>query len=84
VDRDRVQATLAEAGIATGRYFAPIHLQPAWRLQALAQGRGDAEWLDLTKSIARRTLALPFFNRITAGQQQEVAGELRAAMGRAG
>ena len=84
VDRDRVQATLAEAGIATGRYFAPIHLQPAWRLQALAQGRGDAEWLDLTKSIARRTLALPFFNRITAGQQQEVAGALRAAMGRAG
>ena len=83
-NRDRVQATLAEAGVATGRYFAPIHLQPAWRSQAGAQGNGDPEWLGLTESIARRTLALPFFNRITPAQQQQVADALRAALGRAG
>ena len=28
--------------------------------------------MPLTESIARRTLALPFFNRITPEQQQEV------------
>jgi len=70
--RDRVQATLAAHGIATGRYFAPIHLQPAWRNHPSAV----AVSLPHTESIARRTLALPFFNRITQSQQEEVAGTL--------
>ena len=74
VNRDRVREQLAGQGIATGRYFAPIHLQPAWR------ARGGAERLALTESIARRTLALPFFNRITSEQQEEVAAALRAAI----
>ena len=75
-DRDRVREQFAALGIATGRYFAPIHLQPAWRARGGAEGQG----LALTESIARRTLALPFFNRITAEQQEEVATALRAAM----
>ncbi len=74
-DRDRVQSTLAASGIATGRYFPPIHLQPAWRNHPSA-----AASLPLTESIARRTLALPFFNRIHPGQQQQVAAALRAAV----
>jgi perosamine synthetase len=74
VDRGRVQAALAEEGIASGRYFAPIHQQPAWR------ARGGAERLPLTESIARRTLALPLFNRITDEQQQEVTAALRTAI----
>jgi perosamine synthetase len=68
-DRERVQAALLRQGIATGRYFAPIHLQPAWRATCGA-GVGN---FSLTESIARRTLALPFFNRITEEQQKEVA-----------
>jgi perosamine synthetase len=76
INRDRVQAILARNGIATGRYFAPIHLQPAWRAHPSAR----AAQLALTESIACRTLALPFFNRITAGQQQEVAEILSDAM----
>jgi perosamine synthetase len=75
-DRDRVQAALARRGIATGRYFAPIHLQPVCR----AWSGQDAGHFPLTESIARRTLALPFFNRITADQQQEVADALREAI----
>jgi perosamine synthetase len=75
-DRERVQAALLRQGIASGRYFAPIHLQPAWR----ASSGADAGDFSLTESIARRTLALPFFNRITASQQQEVADALRAAI----
>ena len=76
VDRDRVRAVLARRGVATGRYFAPIHLQPAWR----AQRGQDVGHLPLTESIAHRTLALPFFNRITAEQQQDVAAALREAI----
>ena len=76
VDRERVQAALVQQGIATGRYFAPIHLQPAWR----ATSGADIGDFSLTESLARRTLALPFFNRITAGQQRDVADALRAAI----
>jgi perosamine synthetase len=76
IDRDRVQAALARCGIATGRYFAPIHLQPAWREHPSA----IAASLPLTESIARHTLALPFFNRITASQQQAVAIALQTAI----
>jgi perosamine synthetase len=75
-DRDRVRASLATRGIATGRYFAPIHLQPAWRDHPSARSLS----LPLTESIARRTLALPFFNRITADQQQQVAEALEEAI----
>ena len=76
VDRDRVQAALALRGIATGRYFGPIHLQPAWRTHSCA----SAVALPVTEAIARRTLALPFFNRISASQQNEVAMALRDAV----
>jgi len=75
-DRDRVQAALARRGIATGRYFGPIHMQPAWRKQSCAR----ALTLPVTEAVARRTLALPFFNRITPSQQQEVAGALGEAI----
>jgi len=73
-DRDAVMRRLAEGGIATGRYFAPIHLQPAyaaWR---------DAARLPVTEAVAVRTLALPFFNRITEEQIQQVCAALRAAI----
>ena len=71
VNRDHVQDVLAQQGIATGRYFPPIHLQPAWQAHSSA-----AISLPLTESISRRTLALPFFNRITPNQQQHVADAL--------
>ncbi len=76
VDRDRVQAVLAQRGIATGRYFAPIHLQPAWRSHPSALSAS----LPITEAIGRRTLALPFFNRITAVQQQQVVRVLQDSL----
>jgi perosamine synthetase len=72
--RDAVMRQLAEAGIATGRYFAPIHLQPAysaWR---------SARHLPLTEAVAARTLALPFFNRITDAQIERVCDQLAIAL----
>lgn len=76
VERDRVQAALAVRHIATGRYFPPIHLQSAWR-SGIPR---TAVHLNLTESIARRTLALPFFNNIAPDQQRKVAEGLRAAL----
>jgi len=75
VDRERIRASLAERRIAIGRYFAPIHLQPAYRNHPSAAVR-----LPITESIARRTLALPFFNRISPFQQRQVAAALEETM----
>jgi perosamine synthetase len=75
-DRDRVQAALASRGVASGRYFGPIHLQPAWRSYSSA----SAATLPVTEAVSLRTLALPFFNRITLSQQEEVAVALRDAL----
>jgi perosamine synthetase len=74
--RDRVQAALEKEGIATGRYFAPIHQQPAWRNHPSSV----AASLPVTEVIAPSMLALPFFNRITRGQQEAVAAALSLAI----
>lgn len=74
--RSRVQTELAAKRIATGRYFAPIHLQPAWSKSPSA----EAASLPWTNRIAPQTLALPFFNRITFEQQETVARELQSAI----
>lgn len=69
--RNRIVQEMASRGIACGRYFAPIHLQPAYRSQA-----HRCMSLERTESIAPRTLALPFFNRITDVQIEEVCQTL--------
>jgi perosamine synthetase len=74
VDRDNLVATLINAGIGCGRYFAPIHLQPsyaAWRNSAA---------LPVTEAQASRTIALPFFNRITEDEIAHVSDTLRNAL----
>jgi perosamine synthetase len=72
--RDAMLQSLAAQGIGCARYFAPIHMQPcyaAWK---------DAP-LPVTEAEAARTLALPFFNALTAEQLdrvcEAVARELR-------
>jgi len=74
-DRGRVQSKLANRGIATGCYFPPIHLQPAWRECSSAHVS-----LPVTEAIAPRMLALPFFNRIEECQQQQVTDALKRAL----
>jgi len=69
--RDRIVQEMASRGIACGRYFAPIHLQPAYRTQL-----HRCMTLTHTESIAPRTLALPFFNKITHNQIAEVCDDL--------
>jgi len=69
--RDRIVQEMASRGIACGRYFAPIHLQPAYQAQP-----HRCMGLIHTESNALRTLALPFFNKITNEQIEEVCQSL--------
>jgi perosamine synthetase len=74
-DRDRIILQMAEHGIECGSYFAPLHLQP---LYAPYTAVGDD--LTVTEHVAARTLALPFFNRMTAEEVGEVCRTLREAL----
>ena len=72
--RDTVRSSLIARGIGCGRYFAPIHLQPAYR-SIVSSPR-----LPVTEGEAERTLALPFLNRITSEQIGEVCDALLLAV----
>ena len=72
--RDHVASSLLKAGVHCGRYFAPIHQQEAYK-----------EWpvlhpLPVTESESRRTLALPFFSKMTQAQVAYVARVLREVL----
>lgn len=69
--RDWIMHELHRRGIGCARYFAPIHLQPAYR--SACQPRSD---LRVTEFEASRCLALPFFNRLQDAQIDEVCGNL--------
>ncbi|MFZ0885209.1 MAG: DegT/DnrJ/EryC1/StrS family aminotransferase [Candidatus Acidiferrales bacterium] len=58
-------------GIALGRYFAPIHLQPIYRSFSTIK-----TLLPVTEFHASRSFALPFFNRIRDEQISEVCRTL--------
>lgn len=74
-DRPRIQAFLANHGIASATYFSPIHLQPAWHSRSASPLH-----LPVTESIGSRTLALPCFTRISSTEQEQVALALHAAL----
>jgi perosamine synthetase len=74
--RDRIQHSLQMQGIGCARYFAPIHLQPAY---ASFPGIEQAN-LPMTVDVAQRTLALPFFNRLSVEQATEVVRTLANAI----
>jgi len=70
-ERDALARQLAARGIETACYFAPIHLQPAYRDLPAPRTR-----LSVTEYNGERTLALPFFNQITDSQVDEVCAAL--------
>jgi dTDP-4-amino-4,6-dideoxygalactose transaminase len=73
--RDAVRSHLLDRGIGCGRYFAPIHLQPAYR-----EGGRLGGSLSVTEAEAARCLALPFFNAISEAQVDEICGALTEAL----
>jgi perosamine synthetase len=78
VQRDLIVRELKSRGIGAGRYFAPIHLQPVYRMAV------PRTPLPITESIAPRCLALPFFNRIQDNQIEEVCQSLTELVGEIG
>lgn len=66
--RDKILESLQRQGIGCARYFAPIHQQPAYSQFPSAQ----QAHLPVTEAIAQRTLALPFFNRLSLADASEV------------
>ena len=72
--RDAIVRILHQRGIACGRYFAPIHTQPAY-------SGFPVRWaLPVTESVSRRTLALPFFSRLDDERLERVAVALRESI----
>ena len=74
-NRDAILKRLTDQGIGCARYFAPLHRQPLFA--PYANPRDD---LKITDQVAGRTLALPFFNRLTREQIQEVCRALGSAV----
>jgi dTDP-4-amino-4,6-dideoxygalactose transaminase len=73
-ERDTILEKLRDLGIGCARYFAPVHLQPSysdWRCSCV---------LPVTEIQGGRTIALPFFNRITKDEVAYVCAALRAAL----
>jgi perosamine synthetase len=69
IGRDWIVSEMKTRGIALGRYFAPIHLQPIYKYS-------QHMTLSVTESQASRAIALPFFNRIQQNEIEEVCRTL--------
>jgi len=78
-NRDRIIEYMAEKGIQTRNYFTCVHLQPFYRQLGYSEGMHP-----VAEKISKRTLALPFYNRITQEEQEEVASTLLEALERVG
>jgi perosamine synthetase len=79
MQRDWILKQMNNRGIGCGRYFAPIHLQPAYRDVVAPQ-----DGLKVTEFAAARCLALPFFNRLKNEEIDEVCGTLDELIQEAG
>ncbi|MGH8507212.1 MAG: DegT/DnrJ/EryC1/StrS family aminotransferase [Gammaproteobacteria bacterium] len=77
-DRHAVIRAMAEQGVPARGYFSAIHLQPYIR-ERLSTGPG---MLPVTEALAERTLALPFHNRVTEDQVDQVVTRLAEAVQR--
>jgi perosamine synthetase len=76
IDRDRIVGRLAELGVPTRPYFAPIHLQPFYRT-TFGFRPGD---FPITERVAASTLALPFSSRLSDEDVRYAADALSEAV----
>jgi perosamine synthetase len=76
IDRERVMARLAELGVPSRPYFAPLHLQPFYR-STFGFQPGD---FPVTERVAASTLALPFSSRLADEDVGYVASALVEAI----
>ncbi len=74
--RDEIMTKLAQRGIGCNNYFTPIHLQPFYR-EKFGYRPGD---LPVTEALSARTIALPFHNRISEADVDQVVNAFRALL----
>ena len=74
--RDEVISYLRRRGIGCRNYFPPIHLQPLYQ-RLFGYRTGDFR---VTERVSDRTIALPFFNRLSEQEIGIVAKELKNAI----
>jgi perosamine synthetase len=71
-DRDQIMRDLRAEGIGCNNYFPPIHLQP-YLVEQFHFKPGD---FPICEHVAARTIALPFFSRMSNEQVQRVCDVL--------
>ena len=76
IDRDALIGRLADRGVASRPYFAPLHLQPFYRA-TFGFKPGD---FPITERVAASTLALPFSSRLADDDVRYVAAALRESV----
>jgi len=74
--RDAVISRMRQNGVGCRNYFPPIHLQPIY--QKMFGYRPGA--FPITEHLADRTIALPFFNRLSEEEIEFVCATLRDAI----
>jgi len=78
-DRDLILEGMRRHEIGCSNYFPPIHLLPPYR--ALGYKPGD---FPIAESVSHRTIALPFFNRLTEREIELVCQTLDVMIKRVG
>jgi perosamine synthetase len=69
-ERDRIINGLRQHDVGAAPYFPSIHLQPFYR-ERFGFKEGD---FPITESVCQRTIALPFFTRLT-GREVDLVGQ---------
>ena len=77
-DRDKIIQDLRDAGIGCNVYFPPIHLQP-YMVEKFGFKSGD---FPITEYVSNRTIALPFFTKMTDYQIDRVCQTLEKVLER--
>jgi perosamine synthetase len=75
-ERDDLIRELRREGIGCSNYFPPIHLQP-YIAEQFGHRKGD---YPVCEYVAARTVALPFFSRMTAAQVDRVCTVLERVL----
>lgn len=71
--RDKILEQMKSAGIGVSNYFPPVHLQP-FIARKFGCKAGD---FPVTESVAKSTIALPFYNNLTENEVAIVCGQLK-------
>jgi perosamine synthetase len=77
-ERDRIIAGMRRHEVGAGDYFPCIHLQPFYR----EHGGHKVGDFPIAESVSNRTIALPFYNDLTARDVDFVASTLELMIGR--